>query len=353
MKKLTIIITIIGLVGFYSCKKDETKATLKSAPGASTLTIPGGSAMVLLKDSSNASLIYTWTKADYGAQIVVFYFLQIDKQGNGFNNAINLGTVNGKTSLSLLTSDLNSKLLTFEFDPNIMDPLPMEFRIQTLIKNIDGAIIDTIKPVNSAVIQQTITPYYEKIVYPLLCVPGSYQGWNIADSITTVASVGSNDKYEGYMLFPANTEFKFAKFSWDADKNWGDNGADGTLDAGGANIKVTDSAYYKINADLVGLTYTLVKTNWAVIGDATPGLWNTDTPMTYDATNKVWTVTLDLTAGHIKFRANGNWDLNYGDDGANGSLEEKGADIAGPGAGNYTITLNFSQPIYKYKFKKN
>ena len=139
--------------------------------------------------------------------------------------------------------------------------------------------------------------------------------------------------------------------SW--DNNWGDTGADGTLNPGGDNIKAAEAGYYKLNVDLVGLTYTAVKTTWGLIGSATPGGWDTDTPMTYDVVNKVWTCTVDLTGDKVKFRANGGWDLNYGDDGANGSLEAGGADIAVPAAGNYTVTLNLSNPVYKYKLQKN
>ena len=354
MKKISIIILVIGLVGFYSCKKDETKATLKSTPTASSsLAVPGGAAFVLIKDSSNVPLVYTWQAAGYGAEVVISYVLQMDRQGNEFKNSVSVGTVNNKTSLSVLTSEMNSKLLPMEFDPKIMAPLPMEFRMQTVIKNLDGTVIDSIKPVYSGVVQQTITPYYEKIVYPLLGVPGSYQGWNPADSSTTIASVKSDGKYEGYINFPdANTEFKFTQGpNW--DNNWGDTGADGTLNPGGDNIKAADAGYYKLNVDLPGLTYTKLKTTWAVIGDATPGGWDTDTPMTYDATNKVWTVTVELTAASIKFRANGNWDLNYGDTQGNGSLDPGGANISVPGAGNYTVTLNLSNPIYKYKLVKN
>jgi hypothetical protein len=275
----------------------------------------------------------------------------MDKQGNNFADPINLGSVNATLKLGVSVSDLNAKLLPLLFDPKVPEALPMEFRIKALVKDNNGATIDSIKPVYSGVTQQSITPYYVPIVYPLLNVPGSYQGWNPADSVTTIASVKSNDKYEGYMWFPASTEFKYAKGSWDA--NWGDNNADGSLEKDGANIVAAEEGYYKLNVDLVGLTHTFLKTTWGVIGSATPTGWDSDTDMTYDAANKVWTVTMDLTAAEIKFRANNSWDLNYGDDGGNGSLEAGGANIVVPSAGNYTITLNLSNPVYKYKLQKN
>ena len=73
--------------------------------------------------------------------------------------------------------------------PTITEVLPMEFRVMTVVKDINGVLIDTIKPVYSASVPQSITPYYVPIVYPLLGVPGNYQGWNPADSSTTIASL--------------------------------------------------------------------------------------------------------------------------------------------------------------------
>ncbi len=353
MKKLSILILAIGLFSLLSCKKDETKAVLSTSPGTPALTVPGGAAIVLDSNKKTEPLIYDWSAADFGPTVVITYTLQMDKQGNNFSHPTALGAVNSLLTFSLLTNDLNSKLLPLLFDPSVPEALPMEFRVKGVVKDINGNAIDTIKPVYSASIQQSITPYYAPIIYPLLNVPGSYQAWNPADPTTTIASVGSDDKYEGYMYFPdANTEFKYAKGSWDT--NWGDTGANGSLEPGGDNIKAAEPGYYKLNVSLVELTHEFLKTDWGLIGDATPGGWDNDTDMTYDPATKVWTLTVALTAGKIKFRANNAWDLNYGDTGGDGSLEEGGTDIELPeGAGNYTVTLNLSNPVYKYKLVKN
>ena len=348
MKKLSIIIFIVGLVGLFSCKKDETKVDMKTPPDAAVLNaLPGGDNVTLLLANQDAMIDYTWAAADYGAPVVTSYALEMDKEGNKFADALTLGTVNSATKVSVLTSTLNAALLGMEADPSVPDPINVEFRVKASVPNYPWDVS------KSNFIKQTITPYYVKVTYPILGVPGSYQGWNPADSSTSIASVKSNGKYEGYINFPdAGTKFKFTQGpSW--DNNWGDNGDDGTLDQNGADILAADAGYYKLNVDLPNLTYTKLKTTWGVIGDATPGGWGADTPMTYDATAKVWTVTMDLTAAKFKFRANGTWDLNYGDNNANGGLQEGGADIAVPSAGNYTINLNLSGPIYKYTLKKN
>ncbi|MDX2247262.1 MAG: RagB/SusD family nutrient uptake outer membrane protein [Bacteroidia bacterium] len=183
--------------------------------------------------------------------------------------------------------------------------------------------------------------------YPKIYVPGGYQGWDPANTATVMTSVASDDKYEGYFWFDANTEFKFTTGpNWDV--NYGDTGADGTLDSGGDNLKVADAGFYKLNVDIAALTYTISKTTWGLIGSATADGWNSDQDMTYNATEGAWVITADLIAGEVKFRANDDWGLNYGDDGANAILEINGGNIAIPSAGTYQIKLYLDRPDYTY-----
>jgi hypothetical protein len=136
-------------------------------------------------------------------------------------------------------------------------------------------------------------------------------------------------------------EFKFrANNSWDYNYGTFTKGAtDGLLKAGGENIAITEEADYAITLDLSHPNaYTYTANRWGVVGDATPGGWDTDTNMTWDATNQVFTATLDLTAASYKFRANDAWTVNLGGD--LNALTQNGGNLAITSAGNYTITLN-------------
>jgi len=202
------------------------------------------------------------------------------------------------------------------------------------------------------------TPPKSTKAFPLLYCPGNYQGWKPENTNTVLASVNSDQKYEGYLYFPSGaTELKFSTTpAWDGN-DYGDvdpSGTTGTLVHPGNNIKVADAGYYKVNVDMTALTYKFLKTTWGVIGDATAGQWTTDTPMAYDTASKSWKVTLDLTVGGLKFRANGSWDLNYGDDGTKtGLLKEGGDNIAIPEAGSYVVTLKLGIPYYTYTITRN
>ena len=178
-----------------------------------------------------------------------------------------------------------------------------------------------------------------------LYVPGSHQGWS-PGTAPTLYSRNFDFKYNGYVYFDASHEFKFtAGPNWDGP-NYGD-GGDGTLstDGGAGNLKVSEAGFYKLDADLSGspYTYSAVKTEWGLIGDATAGGWETSTPMTYDPDTNVWTVTTTLEAGKaFKFRANDGWDINLGGDTNN--LVYDGDNIAVAEGGTYLVTLDLSDP---------
>jgi len=134
-------------------------------------------------------------------------------------------------------------------------------------------------------------------------------------------------------------EFKFrANHSW--DYNYGSDEADGKLQAGGANIPVDIEDDYAITLDFsTPNEYTYSVHRWGVIGGATPDpTWGSDFNMSWDAENSVFTITIDLTAGEFKFRADDGWAVNFGGDLDN--LTQDGSNLSVSENGNYTLTLD-------------
>ncbi len=56
--------------------------------------------------------------------------------------------------------------------------------------------------------------------------------------------------------------------------------------------------------------------------------------------------SIALTDGEIKFRLNNDWETNYGDNGADGTLESGGSNIPVT-AGNYKIVVDFVNFTYQ------
>jgi hypothetical protein len=167
-------------------------------------------------------------------------------------------------------------------------------------------------------------------------VMGDYNGWASQTDMTYNAT---SKKFSLALALTSGGGFKFRGTS-DWAINYGSTAADGTtLNAGGDNIPVKITGDYAITLDLsLPNTYTFSANTWGLIGDATPDGWNSDQNMTWDATNKVFKVTLNLTAAKIKFRANDDWIVNLGGD--INALTAGGADISVASAGNYTVTLD-------------
>ncbi|MEL7252277.1 MAG: RagB/SusD family nutrient uptake outer membrane protein, partial [Bacteroidota bacterium] len=168
---------------------------------------------------------------------------------------------------------------------------------------------------------------------------------------TALTSLNSDDNYEGYVYIAETGALKFAQGSWDT--NWGDSDGDGVLEPGGDDITL-EPGFYRIQVNLNDLTYAITETSWGLIGDATPGGWDADTDMTYNADENAWELSVDLLGGlDIKFRANDAWDVNLGDTGSDALLEYEGDNIKIPGNGNYTVKLYLGKQDYTYSIESN
>ena len=349
MKNIKSILSIIAvLLVFASCEK-ETFDPVVGVYTAPTLQDVSGTYVFTEEMADDVFQTFTWSNADYGFPSATTYTVQIDFAGNDFATAVDLVKTSEK-SASITVGEMNQKLLAMGAKTNV----PSDFEVRVL-----AWVNDNVQTLASNAPVMNIHPYQVVIIYPSLYLPGNYQAasgyeadWS-PDKAQQIYSVKQNEKYEGYVnMVGDDIQFKFTdEPNWDV--NWGDTGADGTLDDGGDNILVPEAGYYQIKADINALTYSFMKTDWGLIGDATPDGWDADQNMTYDVDSKTWSVTVDLVAGTIKFRANDDWALNYGDTGFDGSLEQDGDNIPIDEAGNYTIVLNLEVAGYAYEIIKN
>ncbi|ELR73776.1 hypothetical protein C900_01386 [Fulvivirga imtechensis AK7] len=88
-----------------------------------------------------------------------------------------------------------------------------------------------------------------------------------------------------------------------------------------------------------------------LIGSATSGGWNDDTDMRKadPADLSLWTATLYLNTGAVKFRASDSWDINWGgSDFPSGTGTQGGPDIAISTAGYYQVTFNDRTGEYSF-----
>jgi hypothetical protein len=362
MKTLKLIFITIGFaLLFVACESEEKGPVVGVFTPPSISNPAGGGSYVFTEATENDVMTtFTWTAADFGFQSATNYNVLMDFASSDFSEPFTLGNTTG-LSLEVINGDVNNKLMTAGAVAGRATDFEVRIRA-TIHRDVDTLF--------STGITLTLTPFEKIIIYPSLYVPGSYQNewnpawgeWDVTNENTKVYSVKDDGKYEGYLYFnEATTEYKFTKVpAWEQDNTIADpdaGGQSGTLqigDWGGNNIKVTTGpGYYLVKADLNAKTYSNTLTDWGLIGSATSGGWDSDQNMTYDPLADTWNITLDLVAGDIKFRANDAWDINLGDDKADLKLEYGGANIAVAEAGNYTITLNLSEAIYRYTVVKH
>lgn len=175
---------------------------------------------------------------------------------------------------------------------------------------------------------------------PYIYEIGANTGW-----ATTIPLAGVNydGTYRGFAYLDGEFKFKPNADNWDGDweKATGDAYSGTLTESGSNNIDAPEAGFYMMDVNIVSMTYNLTRINSiGIIGDATPGGWDSDTEMTYSVDEGCWVATLDLTDGEFKFRADGDW--QKGDWGGSlDNLTSGGANIPVT-AGNYTVKLYLS-----------
>ena len=174
-----------------------------------------------------------------------------------------------------------------------------------------------------------------------LWTPGNANGWSHADS-----QMLYTEDFENYMGFAhLDGEFKFTNAADWNHTNYGF-AEEGKISTDGGNINAGGNGLFWCQVNTAELTYSLyLAETMGVIGDATPGAWDNSTALTPSADFLVWTGDVEFKAGgEWKLRANNAWDVNLG--GNINNLSKDGSNIATPGEGVYTVTLDLSKLPY-------
>jgi hypothetical protein len=326
---------------FFGCEKDETIVVLKSDPSPAVITsTPTDLAPEIKTETLNDELKIAWNKADYGVDTEVKYTLQLDYECGAFENPINLGTSN-INSFDITLENLNAKLVN---DLKLAPHLAADLKLR-IISTVNNNLTET-----SEVVTFSIIPWSE---WPEAL-------WLVGEDYEPAIYKTDNAAFEGYAYLNEGDVFKLADTRSCDRTTYGDAGGALSTAADANAMEISSDGYYKINADTENETYqfTLIET-WGMIGTATAGGWNSSTPMTYDATNKIWKATVNLTSGALKFRANNDWGINYGPADINalaGTLIQTNDAINIADAGNYTVVIDLSKEKsteYTYSITKN
>jgi len=123
------------------------------------------------------------------------------------------------------------------------------------------------------------------------------------------------------------------------------------VNGGWGGLRTTKSLVNKFpesDIDVNALNNALSGTlsDWGLVGDATTNGWNGPDMEMYETSSDVFELYANLLGNQMKFRFNEDWGNNYGDIGADGSLESGGDNIVIPGDGIYHVVLNLNSLTY-------
>ncbi|MEP3388998.1 MAG: SusE domain-containing protein [Reichenbachiella sp.] len=342
MKNFRYIYILMAAVLFGACEEEMDKVMISSDPVSPVLTGPGADAFDFVLADKDETIEFSWEESDFGFDASISYTVEVATD-DAFTNKVEIVTAEG-SSAAALVDDVNTSLLGLGL--SIGELATVHVRVLAMVN-------DNVEALASGSSSYETTPY--ETIYPLIYVPGAYQGWNPGGDIGRLYSYGFNSLYEGIIRIVdganASSSFKLTpEANW--DNAWGGvltaDGSKftGTLDPSGGDFSIP-AGTYQIKADVNGLTIELEATDdWGIIGSSTAGGWDNDTDLVYNGQKEAWEITTDLVAGELKFRANDGWDLNYGDTDADGTIDAGGDNIVVT-AGNYTIRLYLGKETYE------
>ena len=336
MKKLILKLTyVIALFAFIqSC--DDVERVYYNDAAETVLSLSDNNLTLSEDNGANEILTLTWSDPDYGFDAAALYSVQMDVQGGDFSNPqiISVGSSLEKT---FTVEELNAKLLSLSMTP--AEEGVAIFRIKATLSEYQEIFSNTVN--------LNVTPYSSLLDLSTnlgvvgSATPGGWGNENIPDLQFYTTSM--TDVYVAYVSL-RDGEIKFRNNN-DWAENWGDDGNDGTLDSYGANIPVS-AGTYKIEVNFSSMTYTMEAYSWGLVGSATPNQWNgPDLMLHYNSFQDDWRAVVTLGEGEVKFRFNNDWGLNYGDDGADGSMEANGANIS-VSSGHYLVSMNLNTQTY-------
>ena len=330
--KLTYLTALFAFI--YSC--DDVERVYYNDAAETVLSLSDDNLVLDEENAANEILTLTWTEPDFGFSAAALYSVQIDVQGGDFSNP-QIISVGGAFDKTFTVEELNAKLLSLSMLPN--EEGVASFRIK--------ATLSEYQEIYSNTVNITVTPYSSLLDLSTSlgvvgsATPGGWGNENILD--LPFYTTATTNVYVAYVTL-RNGEIKFRNNN-DWSENWGDDGADGTLDSYGANIAVS-AGTYKIEVNFSSMTYTMEEYSWGIVGSATTNGWGgPDMMFHYNSFQDDWRAVVTLGDGEVKFRFNNDWGVNYGDDGADGTMEANGANIA-VSAGHYLVTMNLNTQSY-------
>ncbi len=308
--------------------------------------------------ASNISERLVWNAPDFDAPTTITYVVDISTSSSFSTIDMSSGDTSN-THLGVRVQDMLdlAEKLGLDDDPNTTNNDGSANNLGIVYARVTAYAGTSSSGANqSKTTSATSALNIEMLEATVACTPATLSTWGLVGSAvngwggTNRGFAAGNDVpfisngTEG--LYRAVATLYDGEFKIRQDNDWGvnigDTGADGTLEANGANIAIT-AGHYIIDFDHTNMKITITKADpvWGIVGDACLNGWGAaeDVKLNPDPCNEgVYIVYgVVLKDGAMKFRADDDWGVNLG--GSDGTLSAGGANIS-VSAGTYDITLD-------------
>ncbi len=364
MRKIGIILSLIGLVYIYSCERDPGVVLDTGDFKAPSITSPtDASSIVLTADAEDSTLIFTWETADYGLDLATTYYLEADHPDSNFVHAV-----------EVLNSIIDSAEISMgDFNLIMLEDLGLPFGEESNVEmRVRASVNENVNDLVSSSVTLAVTPYSTAPPPPYILGNGTRAGWNNNNALEMLYQ-GDGVFYIIDSLFSGTDVY--IKFIAELGKwapQWGQES--GTWDQGTLKYRPTDSdpdppaipapptsGIYKVTFDSKNLTYSVEEAGLFILGDATTAGWDNNAALPMSAVDPFrFSIITDLTGGAmVKFISKlGSWQPQYG--GADGELQyqETPGDPEPPpitvsgGDGTYRVTADIKEMTYSIEAVK-
>lgn len=364
MKKIFQISLVIALMIItYSCSRQLepvpqfTKSTSEFSATASTSSVAASSA-----DSLKSVISFNWNDPKYSVGLKSSKFTVVmGNTGKNFVSSLSK-EFTGVLTGAMVGKEINGMAL--RLGGIVGQPIILDVKVIASQSNNN-------EPKSSAILPITVTPYGDlgltsnpTSITPSAATPdaiGATFSWNVAfNGFSGVKTYAIQYAKAGtsFATPVVNSVSGFSKSFTHLQLN------DIALGYGIApsvagnvefRLKATNELGVVIYSNTVALSITpyVAINSVGVIGDATPGGWNTDTDLYRpDAANKPteWTTIVYLIGGKAaKFRTDDDWAINWGDVGfPSGTGTKGGSNIPVNTSGYYRVDFNAATAAYTF-----
>ncbi|EKB50361.1 SusE domain-containing protein [Cecembia lonarensis] len=341
ISKLTWVAFMLPLL--WACGDLEQPPIIQQTP-ASISSPP--SAIVLTGEDEEEVLVFNVTPADFGTGMEVTYVIQMDRPGNGFANAADLGS-STTTVIEVSAAEINRRAISRGIVAG--ETGPMEFRVRAVPSR-------TLSALEGLPVTIPVTTFADAVALRNLFLVGeaTARGWdNNANNPPLFRDPENTDLYVYSGFFNAGG-FKVLENLGAWQPQYGTNdGSTISANMGGGDdpdvFNVPAAGYYTFTFDLSTESFSLepitdVPATFetvGIIGSATAEGWDASTAMNQLAFDKhIYYLTATLGDGEMKFRADNDWAVNWGTNSAiSGKATQDGPNIPVE-PGTYKIWFN-------------